>query len=126
MARSKRRDPWRKRDPSSGSKEPAPLRDLLRGFGAGSLRQGLQLGRLVRAWPEVAGEELAARSMPVALTAEGLVVKAEGPAWAAQVRFLVPQLRARAQEVAGRPIGHVRVVVGPLEGPSEAGSRGPR
>ncbi|HEX9891511.1 MAG TPA: DUF721 domain-containing protein [Actinomycetota bacterium] len=126
MARSGRRDPWRKRDPSSGSKEPAHLRDLLRGFGAGSLRQGLQLGRLIRAWPEVAGEELAAHSMPVALTAQGLVVKATAPAWAAQVRFLIPQLRARAEPVIGRKVPQVRVVVGPLEGPSEPGSAGRR
>ena len=126
MARSSRRDPWRKRAASTGSKEPAHLGDLLRGFGAGSLRQGLQLGRLVRAWPDVAGEELAARTMPVALTAQGLVVKATAPAWAAQVRFLIPQLRARAEPVVGRKIPQIRVVVGPIGGPSEPGSQGRR
>jgi predicted nucleic acid-binding Zn ribbon protein len=90
------------------------------------MRRGLQLGRLVRDWERVAGEALAAHTRPVALTPDGLVVKAATAAWAAQVRFLAEDLRRRANEaLGGRGVRAVRVVVGPVEEPRSRGAEPP-
>jgi hypothetical protein len=85
------------------------IKELL---GAPRLRHGLALGRLSRAWPDVAGETLAAQTEPVALDGAGLVVGASSPAWGAQVRFLAEDIRRRASEALdGSPVGPVRVVI---------------
>src|SRR5439155_25477602 len=72
---------------------------------------GVRLGRLVRRWPEVAGERLGADSEPIGLENGVLVVRCSSAAWAAQVRFLAGQLKDRTNEVLGRAaIREVRVV----------------
>ncbi len=87
----------------------AVIKQLL---GTPRLRQGLALGRLSRAWTDVAGETLAAQTEPVALDAAGLVVGASNPAWGAQVRFLAEDIRRRASEALdGTPVGPVRVII---------------
>ena len=87
----------------------AVIKELL---GTPRLRHGLALGRLSRAWPEVAGEALAKQTEPVALDEAGLVIGASSPAWGAQVRFLAEDVRRRASEALdGLPVGPVRVVI---------------
>jgi predicted nucleic acid-binding Zn ribbon protein len=81
-------------------------------LGTPRLRQGLALGRLSRAWEDVAGEALAKQTEPVSLDEAGLVVGASSPAWGAQVRFLAEDIRRKASEALdGLPVGPVRVVV---------------
>jgi predicted nucleic acid-binding Zn ribbon protein len=45
------------------------------------------------------------------------VVRAESQVWATQLRYMLPQLKARVEEVLGEgSVTDIRVVVGTLEG----------
>jgi hypothetical protein len=71
-------------------------------------------------WDEVVGEAMAARTRPVAIDGETLVVSCAEPALTTHVRFLEPQLVARLAELAGdRRIRRVEVRV-------DRRTRGPR
>ena len=75
-------------------------------------RAGLSLGRLVRRWADVVGEDLAAETTPIALEDGHLLVAATTSAWAAQVRFLAPEVARRVSDaVDGPPVADVRVIV---------------
>ena len=68
-------------------------------------------------WADMVGEDLAQHCEPVRLAGRTLVVRAESQVWATQLRYLLPQLRARVEEVLGAgTVRVIRVVVGPLEG----------
>jgi predicted nucleic acid-binding Zn ribbon protein len=63
-------------------------------------------------WDEVVGEVMAARTRPVAIDGETLVVRCDDPALTTHVRFLEPQLLARLAELSGaRHITRVEVRV---------------
>lgn len=88
---------------------PPPLADLVERFSATRGWQArLHGARVHSAWASIAGEELARHVVPVRLAGGVLVVRAESPAWATQVRYLAPQLLVRANEVLGD--GEVRTV----------------
>jgi len=71
-------------------------------------------------WDEVVGEAMAARTRPVAIDGDTLVVSCDEPALTTHVRFLEPQLVARLAELSGdRHIAHVEIRV-------DRRSRGPR
>jgi predicted nucleic acid-binding Zn ribbon protein len=53
-------------------------------------------------WGEVVGKAMAARTRPVAIEGETLVVGCDEPALATHVRFLEPQLVARLGELSGQ------------------------
>jgi len=93
--------------------EASGIGSVIRGLLAGpKLRRGVDLGRLARAWGDVAGQPLASETEPLALDDAGLVVGASSPAWGAQVRFLAEDIRRRGSEALdGKDIGPVRVVV---------------
>lgn len=75
-------------------------------------------------WEEIVGSNMARRCEPVRLAGGVLVVRAESPVWATQLRYLIPQLRANATEVLGTgAVRRVHIVVGPLER-GEAGTSG--
>lgn len=77
-------------------------------------------------WAEVVGEQMAARTRPLAIDGEALVVACDEPALATHVRFLEPQLVARLGELAGeRRITRVEVRVerGASRRPPRAGPR---
>jgi hypothetical protein len=85
-----------------------------------------RLGRTTRAgvevvfdrWDEVVGDAMAARTRPVAIDGDTLVVAVDDPALSTHVRFLEPQLVARLAELAGdRAIGRVEVRVTRRRGP---------
>ncbi|HET6950231.1 MAG TPA: DUF721 domain-containing protein [Acidimicrobiales bacterium] len=87
-----------------------------------------RLGRTTRAgvevvfdrWGEVVGDAMAARTRPVAIDGETLVVACDDPALTTHVRFLEPQLVARLAELSGeRTIARVEVRV-------DGRRRGPR
>jgi len=85
---------------------------------------GERLGaaRVWAAWEEMVGPELAAHCEPVRLAGKVLVVRADSPPWATQLRYLTGQLIGRAETALGPgSVREVRVVVGPLEG--QAGDR---
>ena len=63
-------------------------------------------------WAEVVGEAMAARTRPVSIDGEALVVMCDDPALTTHVRFLEPQLVGRLAELAGeRRITRVEVRV---------------
>ncbi len=63
-------------------------------------------------WSEVVGESMAARTRPVAIDGETLVVACDEPALTTHVRFLEPQLVDRLAELAGaRHIRRIEVRV---------------
>jgi predicted nucleic acid-binding Zn ribbon protein len=100
---------------------PSPVGDALeqllkrRGWG-----ERLTGATASQRWEHIVGADLAARCEPVRLAGGTLVVRAESQVWATQLRYLLPQLQANANEVlgAGR-VREVRLVVGPLEGHGE-------
>lgn len=53
-------------------------------------------------WTEVVGEAMAARTRPVAIEGDVLVVRCDDPALVTHVRFLEPQLVARLDELSGQ------------------------
>lgn len=73
--------------------------------------------RMWAGWEEIVGAELLAHCEPVRLAGRVLVVRAESPAWATQLRYLTAQLLERSAGVLGAgSVGEVRIVVGRLEG----------
>jgi hypothetical protein len=69
------------------------------------------------AWEDIVGTELIAHCEPVRLAGRVLVVRAESPAWATQLRYLTTQLLERTGSVLGAgSVREVRIVVGRLEG----------
>ena len=100
---------------------PTPVGDTLesylqrRGWGE-RLRAATAWSR----WSDVVGTQLADRCEPVRLAGGTLVVRAESQVWATQLRYMLPQLQQKAEEVLGAgTVREVRVVVGPLEGHDE-------
>ena len=78
-------------------------------------------------WVEVVGASMAARTRPVAIDGETLVVSCDDPALTTHVRFLEPQLVGRLAELAGqRHITRVEVRVDRRQGASRARRRPPR
>jgi predicted nucleic acid-binding Zn ribbon protein len=56
---------------------------------------------LVRAWPDVVGESVAAHTTPQWLRNGVLTLAVDDPVWAAQLRWLETDLLARVTEVTG-------------------------
>jgi predicted nucleic acid-binding Zn ribbon protein len=83
--------------------------------GAGSL------SAVFTRWEEIAGPALARHVRPVRLSGGVLVVAADHPAWATQVRSLGAGLLARVGEVSGQAPDRLEVTVRP--GPQRPASR---
>jgi hypothetical protein len=76
------------------------------------LARGLPVARLVRQWPRIVGERLAAETAPASLEEGVLVVWATDGPWGAQASFLVDEIARRANEsLGGGAVRRVRVVV---------------
>lgn len=96
---------------------PTPLGDSL---GAFVRRRGwderLRASTAAARWEDIVGPQLAPRCEPIRVAGGCLVVRAENPTWATQLRYLLPQLQANAAEVLGAgTVREVRIVIGPLE-----------
>ena len=78
----------------------------------------LEGARVHDRWEEIAGPQVAAHTEPVRLHGGVLVVRAESPTWATQVRYLSTELVARANAVLGEgQVTRVVLVAAPLEHP---------
>ncbi len=81
----------------------------------------IQIGGVFGRWDDAVGPTVAAHVRPVRLDDGVLVVEADEPAWATQVKFLSGTITARLAEVAGVHIERVEVRVGrpsqPAPGP---------
>jgi predicted nucleic acid-binding Zn ribbon protein len=71
----------------------------------------LQIGGVFGRWDDAVGETVAAHVRPVRLDEGVLVVEADDPAWATQVRFLTDTIRSRLDEVARVRIERIEVRV---------------
>ena len=61
------------------------------------------LGTLFSRWTDIVGPAMADHVTPVRLTGSTLVVHADHPGWATQIRHLADQVLARVGEVVGPP-----------------------
>lgn len=88
-------------------------------------RDRLEGAGIFRVWEDVVGENLARRCEPVKLVGGRLVVRAENPAWATEVRYLTTSIVERANEVL-RPglVQRVDVVIGELRGDARGAGPG--
>jgi predicted nucleic acid-binding Zn ribbon protein len=69
---------------------------------------------IVAGWDALVGDALAAHSMPQSVRGGVLVVLADGPAWAGQLRYLGDVLVARIRdELPAVEVAEVRVAVAP-------------
>jgi predicted nucleic acid-binding Zn ribbon protein len=89
-----------------------PLSDAL---GAVAGRLGLGRPDLIAVvfghWAELVGEAVAAHVTPVRLVAGTLVVSADHPAWATQIRHLAPEILERVATEFGREGAPVRLEI---------------
>jgi predicted nucleic acid-binding Zn ribbon protein len=68
------------------------------------------VGSVFGDWAKIVGPQLAAHTRPESFDDGELVVSADSPAWATQVRLLAPQLLGRiATELGERTVQRVRV-----------------
>ena len=88
--------------PEPGGPPPRPvsasLDVVMRGLGGDA---GPALVQLLRRWPAVVGEQVAAHSTPLSLRSGVLTIAADEPAWGAQLRWLEADLRRRIDDVVG-------------------------
>ena len=74
---------------------------------------GVRLGRLAAGWEAVVGPKLAQVTTPAGLEKGTLRVRATTSAWAAQVRFLGPEIaRAANAQLGEQLVINVQVSVG--------------
>jgi predicted nucleic acid-binding Zn ribbon protein len=91
------------------------IRDVLDGFG---VKLGLGRSRdssvIWSRWTEIVGDAVAAHAEPSSLREGVLKVRADSPTWAAELGYLVAEIRARANALIGREsVVEVRVWTGP-------------
>lgn len=91
------------------------LKDLLSGAtGRLGIPSPEATGRVWSAWPEIVGPAVAAHAEPTSLRGGVLRVRADSPAWATEIGYLVEEIRSRANAVTGRAlVTEVRVWTGP-------------
>jgi len=91
--------------------DPQPLNTALGGLlSARGWRQRAAVGAVFGKWPEIVGPQLAAHTLPESFDDGELVVSADSPAWATQLRLLTPQLLGRlAEELGAGVVRKVRV-----------------
>lgn len=105
---------------------PERLRDLLGGLGA---RIGIEntkgTGILWSRWEEIVGPSVAGNAEPTSLRGGLLRIKAASPTWATELTYLAPEIKRRANEIAGTElVREVRIWTGP--GPvARTAARGP-
>lgn len=71
------------------------------------------VGGLFGRWAEAVGPQVAEHVRPVKLDGDVLTVEVDDPAWATQLKFLTPTIRARLAEVAGVRVERIQVKVDP-------------
>jgi predicted nucleic acid-binding Zn ribbon protein len=91
------------------------IRDVLDGFG---VKVGLGRSRdanvIWSRWIEIVGDAISAHAEPSSLRDGVLKVRADSPTWAAELGYLVSEIKDRANALIGRPaVTEVRVWTGP-------------
>lgn len=89
----------------------SPLGGLMQALvGALGLEPGLLGQRAVDAWPEVAGERIAAHAWAESVRGDTLWVVTDSPVWSHQLQMLAGELAARLREAVGPgcPVSQIR------------------
>jgi predicted nucleic acid-binding Zn ribbon protein len=103
----------------SPSKEPTDLGRLLREAAASwGIEHPGELAALFSRWEDIVGERVARRCEPVSLKDGVLKVNAASAAWAAELRYLEPEIAKRVNEKLGPDL--VREVVVAFGSPKRA------
>lgn len=97
------------------STDPVPIGDVMDDLlNEDVFSRGLPVVTLMREWPRLVGERLAAATTPVSLEGGILIVRAEDSPWGAQARAFTKEMRELAEGVLGEgSVRSVRVVVSP-------------
>jgi hypothetical protein len=105
------------------STDPVSIGEVVDGLLAEDLfSRGLPVATLMRQWPELVGERLAEATTPVSLEGGVLVVRAADGPWGSQARYLLEEIRERADRaLGGGQVRSVRIAIGP--GGGETGNR---
>jgi hypothetical protein len=108
--------------------DAVPLRAMLvesaRGWG---LDHPVETGKVFSTWKELVGEQVAARCEPAGLARGVLKVWAATPAWAAELRYLAPEVIRRVNAGVGATVVRevkVALAPAPAERASAAGAAG--
>ena len=101
---------WR---PAPGDNDPRPVSESLDRL---TRRMGTPAAAVMSTvfsrWEEIVGPDLAAHARPESLRSGVLVLVAEDPAWAVQLRFMESDIRARIVAASGTSdVSEVRVRV---------------
>jgi predicted nucleic acid-binding Zn ribbon protein len=103
---------------------PDALGDLTAGYARRSGWEArLREARVHALWEEIAGRQVAQHVRPVRLHGGVLVLQADSPAWATQIRYLATKIVQRANSVLGAAMV-TQVTV--RAGATEPSRRGPR
>ena len=97
------------------SKDFVRVGEVLNGLG---LRLGLgrsaDVGTIWKRWDQIVGATIAGHAEPSSLRDGLLRIRAESPAWAAELGYLAGDIKSRANELVGRKaVTDVRVWTGP-------------
>jgi predicted nucleic acid-binding Zn ribbon protein len=94
-------------------KEPGGIREILLEFASKiGLEHPGETARLFTAWEEIVGPTVARRCEAVSLKGGVLTVAASTPAWAAELKYLTPEMIGRVNTDLGREVvNEVRVFV---------------
>jgi predicted nucleic acid-binding Zn ribbon protein len=95
---------WRPAGLTADQREPLPVAESLdrvsRALGAAPARV---LTAVFSRWEQLVGPEIAAHARPTSLQNGVLIVVADQPAWAAQLRFMASDLLTRVRTEADAP-----------------------
>ncbi|MDA8380074.1 MAG: DUF721 domain-containing protein [Actinomycetota bacterium] len=85
-----------------GGRDPRRVKEIL---DAALKRAGGEsasvLAMITAKWPDVVGDDVAQRCVPVALDGPRLVVRVDDPAWATQMRLLTTQILGGLHQIDG-------------------------
>jgi predicted nucleic acid-binding Zn ribbon protein len=97
---------------TSAERDPVRVGDAIRHIvDASGWRERLAVGRLRDGWPRVVGDQIAAHSTPLKLSAGVLLVRAEPGAWASEIALLAAGVATKADAfLGGGLVTEVKVV----------------
>lgn len=93
---------WRAKKRVSKLKSSAAVLQSLLQSGKSGLSQQFQWWTLLKQWPDVVGETIAAHSLPVGYKAGVLYVWVHNSVWLQQLVFMVDPIRKKINEHVGR------------------------
>jgi predicted nucleic acid-binding Zn ribbon protein len=89
--------------------------EVLNGLGVRlGLGRSADIGIIWKGWDQIVGETIAGHAEPSSLRDGLLRIRAESPAWAAELAYLAGEIKSRANDLVGRSaVTDVRVWTGP-------------